>query len=142
SEFALHFGPTEYCALALLGLSLVSSLSGASVMRGLFALAIGVVAATIGMDPENGTPRFAFTPDFFEGIPLVPALLGLYAISEALILLEGSAAQTVKTKVGKVVTLSMKRYRGMWGTILRSTLIGYIIGIIPGAGASIASLIA
>lgn len=142
SEFALHFGPTEYCALALLGLSLVSSLSGTSVTRGLLALAIGVFAATIGMDPENGTPRFAFTPNFFEGIPLVPALLGLYAISEALILLEGSTAQTVKTKVGKVVTISLKRYRGMWGGIMRSTLIGYLIGVIPGAGASIASLIA
>lgn len=142
SEFALRFGPTEYCALALLGLSLVSSLGGRSIKRGLFALAIGVFAATIGMDPENGTPRFAFTPDFFEGIPLVPALLGLYAISEALILLEGSTAQAMKAKVGRVATISMKRYRGMWRSITRSTLIGYVIGVIPGAGASIASLIA
>nr|WP_255448242.1 tripartite tricarboxylate transporter permease [Bordetella sp. 15P40C-2] len=142
SEFALQFGPTEYFALALFGLSLVSSLSGRSIGRGMLALALGVAIACIGMDPENGTPRFAFTPDLFEGIPLVPALLGLYAISEALVLLEGSTALAVKTKVGKVLGISMSRYRGMWRSILRSTAIGYIVGVIPGAGASIASLIA
>ncbi|MEI2416307.1 tripartite tricarboxylate transporter permease [Orrella sp. JC864] len=142
SEFALRFGPTEYCALALFGLSLVSSLGGGSVARGLLALCIGVLFAVVGMDPESGVPRFAFTPDLFEGIPLVPALLGLYAISEALVMMEGSAASAKAMQMGNVLKISFARYRGIWGCILRSTGIGYIVGVIPGAGASIASLIA
>ncbi len=140
SEFALQFGSTEYCALALFGLSLVSSLGGNSPLRGLLALCLGVLFAVVGMDPENGTPRFAFTPDLFEGIPLVPALLGLYAISEVLVMLEGEAVSALSMKVSNVWRISLSRYRTLWGCILRSTGIGYVIGVIPGAGASIASL--
>lgn len=141
SEFALQFGPTEYCALGIFGLSLVSSLGGVSPLRGLLALCIGITFAVIGMDPENGTPRFAFTPDLFDGIPLVPALLGLYAISEALFMLEGQDATASAIKVDKVWSVPWSRYRNLWMTILRGSGIGYIIGVIPGAGASIASLI-
>jgi len=97
--------------------------------------------AVIGMDPENGTPRFAFTPDLFDGIPLVPALLGLYAISEALFMLEGQATTDQAIKVDNVRSVPWSRYRPLWVTILRGSGIGYIIGVIPGAGASIASLI-
>lgn len=141
SEFALEFGPTEYCALGVFGLSLVSSLGGRSPLRGLLALCIGIVFAVIGMDPENGTPRFAFTPELFDGIPLVPALLGLYAISEALFMLEGQTTTASVIKVGKVWSVPWSRYKNLWMIILRGSGIGYIIGIIPGAGASIASLI-
>lgn len=141
SEFALEFGPTEYCALGVFGLSLVTSLGGKSPLRGLLALCIGVMFAVIGMDPENGTPRFAFTPDLFDGIPLVPALLGLYAISEALFMLEGQATTGQAIKVDNVRSVPWSRYRPLWATILRGSGIGYIVGVIPGAGASIASLI-
>lgn len=141
SEFALEFGPTEYCALGVFGLSLVSSLGGRSPLRGLLALCIGIVFAVIGMDPENGIPRFAFTPDLFDGIPLVPALLGLYAISEALFMLEGQTATASAIKVDKVWSVPWSRYKNLWMTILRGSGIGYIVGVIPGAGASIASLI-
>ncbi|HLU02140.1 MAG TPA: tripartite tricarboxylate transporter permease [Advenella sp.] len=142
SEFALRFGPPEYFALALFGLSLVTSLGGSSVLRGLLSLFLGVAIAVIGMDPVTGVPRFAITPDFFEGIPLVPMLLGLYAVSEALYMLEGSTAKTLKVAIGNVWSMHLARYRPLLGTILRSSGIGYFIGVIPGAGASIASLIA
>jgi len=142
SEFALRFGPTEYCALALLGLSLVSSLGGDSPLRGLLALSIGVFFATIGTDPESGVPRFAFTPALLEGIPLVPALLGLYALSESLLLLEKEVVAKMQVKVGSVWKVSIRRYKPLWFTIFRSSVIGYVIGVIPGAGPSIASLLA
>ena len=142
SEFALRFGAPEYFALALFGLSLVTSLGGSSVLRGLLALFLGIAIAVIGMDPVTGIPRFAITSDFFEGIPLVPMLLGLYAVSEALYMLEGSTAKTLKVSIGSVWSLHLSRYRPLMGTILRSSGIGYFIGVIPGAGASIASLIA
>src|SRR5699024_10152952 len=142
SEFALRFGPTEYCALALLGLSLVSSLGGDSPLRGLLALSIGVFFATIGTDPESGVPRFAFTPALLEGIPLVPALLGLYALSESLLLLEKEVVANMRVKVGSVWKVPISRYKPLWFTIFRSSVIGYVIGVIPGAGPSIASLLA
>lgn len=141
SEFALRFGPPEYFALALFGLSLVTSLGGSSVLRGLLALFLGIAIAVIGMDPITGVPRFAITSDFFEGIPLVPMLLGLYAVSEALYMLEGSTTKTLKVTIGNVWSLHVSRYRPLIGTILRSSSIGYFVGVIPGAGASIASLI-
>lgn len=141
SEFALRFGPPEYFALALFGLSLVTSLGGSSVLRGLLALFLGIAIAVIGMDPITGVPRFAITSDFFEGIPLVPMLLGLYAVSEALYMLEGSTTKTLKVAIGNVWSLHVSRYRPLIGTILRSSGIGYFVGVIPGAGASIASLI-
>ncbi|PJX28035.1 hypothetical protein CAP48_02305 [Advenella sp. S44] len=141
SEFALRFGPPEYFALALFGLSLVTSLGGSSVLRGLLALFLGIAIAVIGMDPITGVPRFAITSDFFEGIPLVPMLLGLYAVSEALYMLEGSTTKTLKVTIGNVWSLHVSRYRPLIGTILRSSGIGYFVGVIPGAGASIASLI-
>src|SRR5690606_5264231 len=132
----------EYCALALFGLSLVTSLGGSSIWRGMVALFLGIFIAMIGMDPVSGVPRFAFTPDFFEGIPLVPMLLGLYAVSEALFMLEGGNTTKLDVSIGKVWALNLSRYRPLMRTILRSTGIGYLIGVVPGAGASIASLVA
>lgn len=142
SEFALRFGAPEYFALALFGLSLVTSLGGRSVLRSVLALFLGIGIAVIGMDPVIGIPRFSVTSDFFEGIPLVPMLLGLYAVSEALYMLEGSTAKALKVTIDSVWSLHLSRYRKLMGTILRSSGVGYFIGVIPGAGASIASLIA
>src|SRR5699024_9524615 len=103
SEFALRFGPTEYFALGVFGLSLVSSLGGSSLVRGFLALFIGIVVTMIGMDPVNGVPRFSFSTDLYEGIPLVPALLGLYALSEVLFILESSKiAAPVAVSVTKI----------------------------------------
>ncbi|WP_417277060.1 tripartite tricarboxylate transporter permease [Castellaniella sp.] len=141
SEFALQFGAAEYCGLGLLGLSLVTSLGGGSIWRGMVSLFLGVFVAVIGLDPVNGTPRFAFTPDLFEGIPLVPMLLGLYAISESLYMLEDSAAGKLVVSIGNVWRVNLRRYRPLMPTILRGSVIGYLIGVVPGAGASIASLV-
>lgn len=143
SEMALHFGATEYFALALFGLSLVSSLAGKSLARGLLAMLIGLLLACVGMDPVIGMPRFSPMPDFFDGIPLVPALLGLYAVSEVLIMVEsGAGVMAAPVKLTGVLGVPLREYRKLTKTLLHSSAIGYVIGVIPGAGASIASLIA
>lgn len=142
SELALRFGPTEYFALGVFGLSLVSSLGGASIARGFLSLSIGIVVTTIGMDPVNGVPRFSFSPDLYEGIPLVPALLGLFALSEVLFILESSwVAKSVSVTINKAWDGAFAKYRVFWRCALRSSIIGYLIGVIPGPGASIASLV-
>lgn len=138
---ALAFGPAEYFALAVLGLSLVSSLSGKSLVKGFLSMFIGLLVVTIGLDPVNGTPRFAFTNEFFEGIPFLPALIGLFALSEVLFILEDADKKPVQLKDVRGIGVPLGLFKDMWVTILRSPIIGYLIGIIPGAGTTIASLI-
>lgn len=142
SELALSFGPGEYFALALVGLSLVSGLAEGSALKGAIAMALGLGLATVGLDTQTGVPRFAYTPEFFEGLPLVPVLLGLYALSEVLFMLEdGPSAKVKNMKIGGILAVPFSTYYQLKGHIMRSSLLGYIIGVIPGAGASIASFI-
>jgi putative tricarboxylic transport membrane protein len=143
SEVALRLGPAEYFAIALVGLSLVSSLSEGSALKGAVAMGIGLAIATVGLDMQTGVPRFAFTPEFFEGIPLVPVLLGLYALSEVLVMVEeGPSTKTRSAPIGGILAVPLKTYYELKGNILRSSVVGYIIGVIPGAGASVASFVA
>src|SRR5690625_1907466 len=141
SEFALRFGPAEYFALGVLGLSLVTSLGGTTLLKSLLALFFGIFIATIGIDPVGGHPRFTVTPEMFEGIPLVPMLLGLYAVSEALFMLENQNETRADVGLEKVFSINFAEYRPLFRTIIRGTGIGYLIGVIPGAGSSIASLV-
>ncbi|RGP38022.1 tripartite tricarboxylate transporter permease [Pseudotabrizicola alkalilacus] len=143
SEFALKFGPGEYFALALVGLSLVSGLSTGSPVKGAIAMFIGLALATVGLDVQTGVPRFTGgNPDFFEGLPLVPILLGLYALTEVLVMIEdGAAAKTKSAPIKKLLAVPMSTLFGLKTVIARSSLIGYVIGVIPGAGPSIAAFL-
>lgn len=142
TKVALAFGPAEYFALAVLGLSLVSTLSGHSVIRGFVALLFGLLLTTIGTDPVDGIPRFAFNDGLLGGIPFIAALIGLFALSEVLVMLEATDEKPapLKSMTGVLGQFSLLRPHG--GNMIRSTLIGYILGVIPGAGATIASLTA
>ena len=138
--FALAFGPADYFALAVLGLSLISALAGDSLLRGIIGLSIGLTCATVGVDPVDGTTRFVFTQGLLGGISFVAALIGLFALSEVFEMLETSTEkpQPLAAMPGLSGQLSM-----LWphrGTLTRSTLIGFIVGVIPGAGATIASI--
>ncbi len=142
SEFALKFGPTEYFAMAVLGLSLVSGLSSGSPIKGAVSMGIGLMLATIGLDAQTGAPRFTPSPDFFDGLPLVPVLLGLYALSEVLFMIEEGAAKKIKTEpLRGVFAVPFSSYAKLKTVILRGSVLGYGIGVIPGAGASIASFV-
>lgn len=142
SEYALNFGPSAYFALALLGLSLVSSFSSGSMLKGALAMGLGLALATVGLDSQTGVPRFSYHPDFFEGLPLVPVLLGLFALSEVLFMIEAGASHKVKNQpMSGILEVPFKTFYKMKYLFLRSSLIGYFVGVIPGAGASIGSFI-
>ncbi|GLT10885.1 tripartite tricarboxylate transporter permease [Sulfitobacter sp. PR48] len=143
SEFALNFGPGEYFGLALVGLSLVAGLSDGSPIKGMVAMGIGLAMATIGLDVQIGVPRFTGgNYELFEGLPLVPVLLGLYALSEVLFMIEEGASAKIKSAaVGGLASIPYKAVKGLKVVIVRSSLLGYVIGVIPGAGASIASFV-
>jgi len=138
---ALSFGPAEYFALAVVGLSLIAVLSAGAATKAVIGLVFGLAVTTIGIDPIRGSMRFVFHPLVIDGIPFLPALIGLFALSEVLMMIERGNALT--GKLGKIPRASWSP-RQIWpfrAVILRSSLIGYAVGVIPGAGASIASLV-
>lgn len=142
SELALSLGPTAYFGLALVGLSLVSSFSTGSSLKGAISMGIGLGLATIGLDAQTGVPRFSYSPEFFEGLPLVPVLLGLYALSEVIFMIEeGPSAKTKSMAMSGLLVVPVKTFFSLKWHLLRSSIMGYIIGVIPGAGASIASFV-
>lgn len=144
ANFALNFTSFEYFALALFGLCLISSLSEGLIVKALIALCLGLIAITIGMDPIDGIPRFAYINHFFGGIPFLPALIGLFALSEVFFMLEDDNKKSTDEEqkitffgIANIINSLSK----MKVNLVRSSFIGYIIGVIPGAGVTIASIV-
>lgn len=143
AKFALKFGPAEYFAIALFGLTMISKVSAKSVLKGTFMGMLGMFVSVVGMDPITGTPRFAFgNTNLLGGLALVPVLVGLFAITE--IFVQTQSANEVKAKVQAKITdkkESLFHFFKYWKTILKSSLIGTFIGMIPGTGAPLASFL-
>lgn len=140
--FAITLGSPEYTVIGLFAMTIVASLIGTHWVKGLVCALAGLLIATVGVDPLDGTPRFTFGEDFLlEGIGFVPILIGICAISEALYLLDKPLdlrAQR-RTMSGKLPT--WKEITSLKATYLRGSVIGTLVGIVPGAGAAISSLI-
>ncbi|MFM1651731.1 tripartite tricarboxylate transporter permease [Brevibacillus sp. B_LB10_24] len=143
ANIALEFSAPETFALAVFGLSIIASLAGKSLVKGLIAGLAGLLLAMVGLDPILGLPRFTGGYEgLLNGVPFIPIMIGLFAASEAFkSLSEMNLKEKVKVKIEKIVP-SWGEFRGLIPTILRSTGIGTFIGIIPGAGADIAAFVA
>lgn len=143
AQLALKFGSAEYFWLAIFGLTIIAGVSSGSMLKGLLAGAFGLVLATIGLDPITGVPRFTFgINELISGIPFTPALIGLFAISQVFLMAEKYVKKAVITnQVKDNSRLSWSEVKEMKGTLTRSSIIGIIIGILPGAGATIAAFV-
>lgn len=135
---ALKFGPPEFLCLILMGLSLVISLLGRSVVKGLMAALFGLMLSMIGVDPFNGAIRFAFGyPNLISGIEFIAVSMGAYALTE--IFANLSEDLTVQQEVPKIQ--GMLPYKSEWPivikSILRGSFLGFFMGLIPGCGSSI-----
>ena len=144
SKISLAFGPGEYMLLSIIGLSAVVTLAANSLLKGLLSAAFGLLLTTVGIDFSIGYPRFTFgILELESGISFIPALIGLFALSEVLKMAEKRDEPDVA--VGKFMSDRLfpakKELNGLWPTIGRGSLIGLIIGILPGAGAEIGSWI-
>ena len=143
AAFALKFYFAEYVAVCLFGLTAVASLTGSTVSRGLVTALLGMLAATIGVSNVDGLPRFHFeTRELMGGINLLPALIGLFAVSQIM----HDAAQTEKADTSLVRTLdrvlpSLADVRRNIVNYLRSGVIGTLVGVIPAMGGGPAGLI-
>src|SRR5699024_9657840 len=130
AKVALSFGPPEYFALALFGITIVAGVSGDSLLKGVIAGLMGLFIATIGMDPITGTTRFTFDiPELLNGVDVIPALVGLFAISEILTRLEKKGENIVDTIKTSTVSLKASEVSRNWFNLLRSSSIGTFIGI-------------
>jgi putative tricarboxylic transport membrane protein len=141
AEVALKFRPQEYFALAVFALSMLASISGTSSIRNLISGAIGVLIGTVGIHITTGVERFTFnSPELTEGINFIPVLIGLFAVGE---LLNQSQAldKTLERITSVVVKLpSVQEFFRMKWTIIRSSVLGTFIGILPAEGATVAAL--
>ncbi|WED29406.1 tripartite tricarboxylate transporter permease [Vibrio sp. DW001] len=143
AKFALKFNAPEYFALALFGLTIIASVSGQNILKGLLAGSIGLLISTVGLDPISSVPRFTFdVMDLYSGINVIPVLIGLFAISEALNQLEKLLSESqVKPPKFSHKLLSKQDLKDMMPTAIKSGLIGTTIGSVPGAGADISAFV-
>lgn len=143
ATFALRFNAPEYFALALFGLTIIASVSSKNIFKGLLAGCVGLLVSTIGLDPISSVPRFTFgIMDLYSGVNVIPVLIGLFALSEALNQLEKIVSEK-KVKAVKFdhKLLSKSDLKEMMPTAIKSGLMGTTIGSVPGAGADISAFV-
>jgi putative tricarboxylic transport membrane protein len=141
--WALAFGPPEYAALALLGILMISTLSTGSLRRSLLAGSIGLLLATVGRDPLLGSARYTFGSDqLADGLDFVILAMGLFGIGEILHSLERlRQGAPPKPRVGRARPSRAEFLQSRWA-IARGTVVGFFLGILPGGGATMASMVA
>lgn len=143
AKVTLLFGPPEYVALAIWGLGIICSLEAKSLVKGLISGCLGLMLATVGMSPITGSSRFTFGQiSLSSGIETIPVLIGLFCIPEVIALVEAEQIKEISVKGGLHLKEFFKEFRetSVW-TSIRAGIIGVIIGIIPGAGGTIAPFI-
>jgi putative tricarboxylic transport membrane protein len=137
SRVALAFGPPEYFALIFLGLTMITSLGAGSLVKGLIAGAFGLLLGTIGMDPGAGISRFTFgILGLDNGISFIAVLIGMFAVSQSLMNLERHFSHLFYR--GRMTGLlpNWNDFRESFGSIIRGSVLGTFIGMLPGAGAT------
>ncbi|MGH7824498.1 MAG: tripartite tricarboxylate transporter permease [Candidatus Binatia bacterium] len=144
AEFALQFGPAEVFALVVLAFAMVGYLANGPVVKALLMAALGVLLATVGQEPITAVPRFTFgNINLQSGIEIVPLVMGLFGISEVLLVLERRRVQNVEamSPLPKFWALFPTRedWRLSLGPIARGSLIGFLIGLLPGGTGIVAS---
>jgi putative tricarboxylic transport membrane protein len=142
ARMAYSFGPPEYFALAVFGLSMLSSISGEAPLKNLIGGCFGLLIATIGVDLTTGVERFTFgVPELYDGIHFIPVLIGLFAITELLSQAQLLGQKKISVAVSAVRLPSREDFRRVRGAILRSSGIGTFIGVLPAEGSTMAAMI-
>jgi putative tricarboxylic transport membrane protein len=142
ANFAVVFGPPEYFALMFMGLSLVISLSGRALLKGIISMALGLAAALIGQDPLTGASRLTFgTVTLNAGVEFISVIVGLFAISEVML--------NVEQRIVSISDMEIRDWmptradlRKCWGSILRASGVGFFLGLLPGCAPSVTAFVA
>ncbi len=144
ASIALAFGPAEYFLLAMTGLTLICSLGEDNIFKGIWAGLLGILLSFVGLDPFAGSPRLTFgVLNLSDGLEMIPLMMGMFAISEVL-----RQAQSAKRDEGKLITENndtkmppLRELASYWKTQIQASIIGVIVGVMPGAGATVASFL-
>lgn len=145
SDFALSIGPADMFAVCLFSVLIIVSVSKGRMIKGLVSAAIGICIAMVGQDPIEGTNRLTFgMPVLISGTNFIAVMIGLFGVSEALVQYERlhKARGLVHTAAFGKVALSVKEWLHLLPSTLYSSVIGFIIGVLPGTGGTIASFVA
>jgi putative tricarboxylic transport membrane protein len=140
SMLAIKFGPAEYFSLMVLGLLAVSGLVGKSMTKALMMLIVGLMLGTVGVDAVSGSARFTYDiPVLYSGLSFLTIAVGLFALGEVFkTVLEKDQSDGEMAKIGRILP-TKKDMKDSAGPIARGSILGFFIGILPGAGATIAS---
>lgn len=145
AALALSFGPPEFCALMLMGLTAIGGLTGKDPLKGYLSALVGLFLGVIGLDLVTGEERFVFfgLMELYEGVDFVPVAMGLFGLSEII----SNATETNDIKINKndiswrKQLPSKEELRVSTPDMLRGTALGFFVGLLPGAGATIASFL-
>jgi putative tricarboxylic transport membrane protein len=142
ADAALKFGPPEYTTLMILGLTVLTFLVKGSMAKALMMAAFGLFLSTIGLDAVSGIARFCFgRSELMDSIGMVPVVMGLFGISEVLLNLEKTVAREILKGEIKNYYPTRKDWRKSTAPILRGSFLGFLLGILPGGGAVLASFV-
>jgi len=144
ASWALAFGPAEYFVLMVFAFCALTSLLGEQPVKGVLAAAIGLAISTVGVDGNSGVYRYSFDlPHLADGIDFVVVVIGLFAVAEMLQMLENLLSGTsIDVPKSTRKLFNFKELAFTWWTTVRGGLMGFVIGVLPGAGASVASAVA
>jgi TctA family transporter len=140
TQVALSFGPADYFSLMLLGLIISAVLAQGSVVKSIGMVVLGVALGLVGTDVQTGQQRFTFgIPELSDGIGFVPVAMGIFGLGEIILNLERPESRSVlTTKVGSLF-LTKQEWKRATPSVLRGTVVGSLLGILPGGGASLAA---
>jgi putative tricarboxylic transport membrane protein len=143
ASVALKFGPAEYFAIILLGFTMITYLAGKSIIKSAIMACAGIILSCVGLDPITSQERMTFgVLNLFEGIGIAPLAMGLFGVAEVFIAFENmQMKEPLKVKIKNLFPSQRDWLRAKWA-ILRGTLIGFFMGIIPGGGPVISTFVA
>jgi putative tricarboxylic transport membrane protein len=142
AEFALAFGPAEYFGLMFFSLTALFSFSGNDILKGVTAGVVGIILATVGLDPLSGSHRLTFEiPQLLAGLDVIPVLIGLFGVAEVLASAEEKISSVYRGKLGRLIPRGQELKKGLWAS-MRGTGIGLLAGLFPGFMPSVVTFIA
>jgi len=143
AAMALKFGPPEYFSLMVLGLTVLTFLAGGSMLKSLMMACVGVVIGNVGLDLITAQPRFTFGLDILlDGVGLVPLVMGLFGVSEVLLNVEEKLGEREIFKAAlKGLLPTFRDWKDSFWPIIRGSVLGFFLGILPGGGAVISSFV-
>lgn len=144
AQWAVAFGPAEYFVLMVFAFCALTSLLGEQPVKGVIAALTGLAISTVGVDSNSGVYRYTFDiTNLSDGIDFVVVVIGLFAVSEMLQMLENLLrGHSISVPKSERKLFNFRELRQTWWTSVRGGLVGFIIGVLPGAGASVASAVA